>query len=610
MTPPKDSKDLHSRFDKAKRGQHKRNAMVNLSREMYEMTWMRTSGYLDPRSVEWRAKIPHEYYSPNNRPKDVVDMMTAILSGNLPQYKVTQPGHIASDAPSRAERFIKGLWMLNSQRHGFDVYRKWVFDMVQDGSAGLRIYWNTNYSEPHSTEPTEDGDYAIATWKPGQFPIVMEPIDIRKLYPFGRGQMGRPFDELFHVEKRTPYEVAYEWEGIEGASMKFMDKFLTEDKKREHEGEYIEWWGQDAKGQVMHAIMYEQEYVLAPRVTEYTEIPYILVEYQHYEKSGKDFMPFLYGMFHSSNKEEWLQAKLFRLIDMISSLPPMKKGGSRPRWAGTWGKVSHLKDGESIEFPKFPGTPPDIYRGIEMTQEAQQMATFSNAAFGQLSQRVSGYAYNQMASADTIRTDLPRSNLELALVRVANVIFSILQVKMPDTQVSIHVVDGNKELTSVLAGKETEYLSIAAIVNPKQLADEARNAALGMQLASAPNPVLSRETILEKYFNQPQPEEEITRILIETALQDPIIKRILTIEMMQEENHELLPLVQQMFQQEMAMLGGGPGGPPTPPEGPPGVGMGMDQQMMGNAPAGPGGMNPMMENPNMASDVYMGGPVE
>lgn len=611
MKEPTTVQDLQARLNKAKQAHRDRDSLVGLCNEMYEMKKDRKSSYLGPNSSAWRNRVPAEYWESSNRPHNVVDVLAAVMAGHPPQYHVTVPGNATSTIPSRAEKFLSGVWRINSRRQMRDLERHVVFRTVLDGSVAIRVYWSPSGVRPTSVEAIPNPEnpqesWTVATYQPADFPIVIEPVKITKIYTSGRGTMGRPFDQLFHVEQRTTNQVIYEWGDDPEANIEHL--IGKSEKEREDDSEYVEWWGRKPNGEVWHAILFEKKFVIPPRPINYPDIPYVLTSFKQFDEDdpSKSNLPFLYSILWATEREEYMTARATRLTDMYANLPPVFRGNSPIQIEGTWGKIANLGPDEKLEFPVWPGNPPDVYKLIDDLRNKQSEGTFSSAMFGSVPGRTSGYALSQLVGSDTIRADTPRANLELAFSAVGDLIFQMMQRFSQDVHIAVLAQIQNKKLAAMLAGFETMGVVLETFVRPKQTSDETRLATLGAQLASLPNPPVSMQYILEKYFQIYQPEDELARKMSEEALQDPLIRMIALLDVLKDSGSPYAPLVEQQLQQAVQAAAGG--GQSQAAAGPNQLGMGMPQGVNGNPPVVPESGNVVEENPGMDASLW-GGPV-
>lgn len=616
MKEPTSVQELNARLTKAKQSHKGRDDLVLLCNEMYQMKKDRKSGYLGHNSTVWRGKVPNEYWESSNRPHNVVDVLSAVLAGHPPQYHVTIPGNVASSVPSRAEKFLSGVWRINSRRQLQDLERRVVFRTVLDGAVAIRVYWNPSGTRPINVENVPNPDtpdngetWTVATYQPAEFPIVIELVKINKIYTSGRGTLGRPYDQLFHVEQRTPNQVLYEWFEDEDANLEHLAGMSEKD--REVEDEYVEWWGRKPQGEVWHAVSYRNRFIIGPRPINYPDIPYIITSYKQYDEDDPDLrnVPFLYSILWATEREEYMTARATRLTDMYANLPPVFRGNSPIQIEGTWGKIANLAPDEKLEFPVWPGNPPDVYKLIDDLRNKQSEGTFSSAMFGSVPGRTSGYALSQLIGSDTIRADTPRANLELAFSAVGDLIFQMMQRYSQDVHISVLAQVQNRKLAAMLSGNETMGVVLETYVKPKQTSDEARLATLGAQLASLPNPPVSMRYILEKYFSVYQPEDELARKLSEEAMNDPLVRMIALLDVLKDSNSPYAPLVEAQLQKAVAAAASGGGSPGQTTGGPEQLGMGMPQGVQGNEPIVPPGGNVVEENPTQNTMLY-GGPTE
>jgi hypothetical protein len=558
---------------------------------MYMMKRERKSGFLGGGTSAWRQKVSAEYWESSNKAQNVTDVMVSILSGHKPNYKCAIPGNPSSTIPSRAETYLDGVWRINSRRQQADLVKKLVLRTVRDGSAGLRIYWQPTPRQaevitmPNPDEPMGQ-PWVIQQHTADTFPICLEVIDIDKLYWRGPGVNGKPFSEIFYVQKRTAGDVMDEWETNPQVDASKIVKGIQLADVDTVEEEYVEWWGQTADGRVWYAIIFRDEFIIPPQPIQYPAIPFVLTMFKEgdgQDEPGMDRLPFLYPLFYALDKHEYVRSRTFRLIDMFANMNPYHSGESPiNQLDATWGKVIELGPKEDIRFPSWPGQPPDVYKEIDSLQDEISEGSFSGSMFGQVSSRVSGYAMSQIIGADTLRTDMPRTNLELALCATAEIIFGLMVMYSPNVYLAVTSQVKNRRMASMLSGIETKSLVVEAFIKPKQTSDEIRLASLGAQLAAMPNPPVSNRYILEHYFGVNQPEEEMLRKLDEEAMNDPIVRMTALAEVLTESGNPYAQIIQAqleaavggMFNQQQA----GPGGAPQQ------MGRGMAQGIGGNEP--------------------------
>ena len=633
MFVPRDKAEFRSRFAQAQHKYARRDQLVLLCNEMYELRKTQRSNFLGSGTTTWRTKVADEYWMSDSRPQNVVDVLTAVLAGNAPQWRAVIPGNVLSNVPSRAEKFMMGVFQFNARRQQVDLLVDIVFRTILDGGVGIRIFWDTEAGPPSSIDTVRDpgmpeGGAArkqpLATYSHRNFPIVIETIPISKLYPCGRGRMGQPFDEIFQVEAKTPHEAAEEWRGAKGANLAWLSDYNPSDRDFSYY-EYVEWWGEDKDRRIWYACMFNNEFIIAPKQIDYPCIPYVLTTFKKFDADRPEFarVPFIYPILWATQRAEYLSSRNMRMADLFGNLPPIHRGDNPINLDGTWGDALEMGPEDTIEFPKWPGNPPDIYRMIEDMRQVQAEGTFSAAMFGQVSTRMSGYALSQLVGSDTLRTDTPKKNLELALSCVADIVFSLLQAFNPDVYMGVNVQIKDKQLSAILNGNETKLLTMHCFIKPRHIADDVKMASLGAQLASLPNPPVSLAFILENYFGVQQPEDEINRRLGEDVMKDPLVRLLALHKLLKEENHFAAGFIEQQLQQAIAQQAAPPGGPGAPGGlglpggGPPGmagpmegVGLGVPQAMMGNPPMPPPGGNVVEEEGMTRPNMMYGGPRE
>jgi len=612
-TPIKDIKDLNDRVNKARDKYQTRDQLVQLCDEMYLMKADRASAFLSPQATAWRNRVAPEYWESCNKAQNVVDIMHSVLAGHDPMWKCTIPGNISSTVPSRAEMFLSGAFRLNSLRQQKNLVSKIIFKMVKHGSVAVRVTWMADPPPvtpailPHPDSQEEGEQVVVQLHDEDTFPICIDAIDIRNIYLGARGSYGRPFSEIFYVQQRSVEDVLMEWEG-RGDTKKITEKIGASDRAHVR-GRYVEWWGQDNMGTVHYAIAFDDHFIIKPTETDYPAIPFVILFYKEGDDQNPSYehLPFLYPIIWALDKMEYVRSRAYRQIDMFANMNPYHSGATPISGLdATWGKIIELGEREKIEFPNWPGQPPDVYREMQQLEDEMSEGTFSSAMFGKLSARVSGYALSQVIGADTLRTDTPRRNLEMGLTAVSTLVFKLMRTKSRPVYLGVTAQVNNKKMTAILSGDETRQLVTEAFIKPKQTSDEIRLATLGAQIAAQPDPPVSLRYILENFFGVSQPEEELARKLDEAAMKDPIIKLMAMHEVLEATGSPYAPIIMGQLQAAIGQAAApeGQGSPQI------GMGLGIPQNLAGNMPFIPGSGNPSEEvGPQQQTELY-GGPTE
>lgn len=605
MRPPEKVSDLLTRITDAKNFYKKRNDLIKLVRAMYWMDKNYPNSFLGLQVLNWRKDIPDQYWEASNTPNVVVDMMTGVLTGNSPIYTCSVPGDIYSTIPSQGEMFIDATYRINSLRQQRDLYATLAFKMVQDGGAGLKIYWDPAMPKPDQVlvEDGEDGrPKIIGAFSEERFPIVVDIISLDRLLPMGRGRLGQPFDEIVETSMRTGASVLYEWQQNPDADVEWL-RGRTSEQLRKDKTAYYEWWGQDENGIVYQAVLFDNKYVVPAHPTEYPCLPYVVAKFREVDSDTgeKQAVPFIYNIIWATVAKEYYKAKQRSLVDLYAGMLPYHKGDQPLGLEGAWGDVIELDPDDVLEFARWPGVPPDILRLIQDSEKAEHEGTFSEAMFGNISGRMSGYGLSQLIGADSLKSEIPAKNFGLALAAGARIIFKLLTVFAKRVHVATTIQAGYKKMSTMLSGYEADSLIVECTIKPKHIADDVRLASLGAQMASMPRSPVSLNYILEKFFSIPQPEQELDRKMLEQAQEDPIIRLIALLDVLREQNHPAAFVIEKQLQDAIGSLtqqSPGPEGQPGPQQ----LGMGVPQATLGNPPGEEG-------LPNIASAAALfGGP--
>jgi len=436
----KEASELIEKYNKAKKVYGTRDQLILLCREMYQMSHSHESTYLPDTFTNWRQNTGPEYMYPSSRPQNAVDIAVSVLCGHPPQFKVSAPGQGDIDLTSRAEKFLSGVLKCNSRRQHTDLWRRLGFRTVVDGAAGIRITWDVQAPDPVISiqeNPTQNADaeeptppWTVANYPRNELPITLDIIPWDHLYPIGGPTFRTPFSEIIQADSRTILSVLSEWSNIQDVDVKWLEKKLKDENEDVHQKrDYLEWWGYDEQGAVCYMVVYDGQILIPYRNLPYPRIPYIISTFKEGDADDATWghIPFLTPILYAVQSEEYLRSRIMRIVDMMANMMPYTDSDMPLKVSGTWGEVLQLGEKGKINFPQWPGNPPDIWKLLDEVNRQEGEGTFSSAMYGDVPTRMSGYGLSQLIGADTLRMDTPRANLELAISNTGDQIFELMQ---------------------------------------------------------------------------------------------------------------------------------------------------------------------------------------
>jgi hypothetical protein len=232
-----------------------------------------------------------------------------------------------------------------------------------------------------------------------------------------------------------------------------------------------------------------------------------------------------------------------------------------------------------------------------------QQSGFSDVMFGSGASQVTGYALSQLGDQNRIRLEQPVKHLELLFTSWAKKAIKMCSHFAGGGQVKVYGTMKGQDFAEWIDFEDAKEFVVRAEIRPKFPNEEVRRHAMATQARG----VLSDWTIMERYLDIQQPDEEMERQQIEVAMKNPMVQSYIMMAELNkraEEGDKIAAMVLQSMQ-----AGGLPGTPgrPNEPNNP--------EQMMGTQsptgsplPTAPQGedMASQMENMAGASPTMTG----
>jgi len=364
---------------------------------------------------------------------------------------------------------------------------------------------------------------------------------------------------------------------------------------------------ESGKPVVRNAILFDNEFVPKQELTvmkKYKSIPYTLGLYKPTDRheSGK-WQSIITPLVEPVTYLEKNINRRQRQIDMYSSLPLVAKtqNGRQVTLDPGMGKVTNISTDEDIAFPAWPGNPPDVERQIDFARSRVQQSGFSDVFIGSGASQVSGFSLSQLGDQNRIRLEQPIAHLkrfwEWAGEKAVEV---ALENAAPGSFMNVYGMIRGEPFASMLMIEELRGFHITCNIQPNFPNDQVRKHAMGNQVRG----ILSEQTIMERYLDVQQPDDEYDQKIIEMTQTHPLTIQFSIMKVLEErakDGDEIAAAVIKNF--ETQGVQGQPGAPTQPQNFEQGLGVPQaGAAQVGNAPSN----SPFEDatgNPNMAGGV-------
>jgi hypothetical protein len=526
-------------------------------RELYDFVHNKTT----PKENEYRFNDPT--YT------NTVDLAVGVLLANSLNWHAYGWSSSPSKTTSKIEKFLAGLLTIANEREESDVVYEAVLHFVRDGCGVIYSPWNPLVEmrvEGQIQLPDEEGN-VISRRMLSEVPIEVKVIDPKKIFPFASGP--RRWGRIYHVEKMTVYDV----ETAYGVKIERY-QHLTPTDKLSTTDEFINYWElavvetpNGGKAEVVrNAVIYGGQFIFPLRIMDgYEDLPFTIGFFKpvdHSDSSGwghsilRPLETSVDAMERSVNRRD-------RQITAYSSLPFVTTSAPGRTVIVDPGVGQHveLNTGESAGFAAWPGNPPDTELHIQHLRSRIQQSGFSDVMFGTGASQVSGYAISLLGDQNRIRLTQPVIHLQLFFTMWSMKVLRLVKNFAHNTVVRVYGRMRGKDFTEQIVGGEVEGYRVRAEIKPQFPNEQVRKHAMATQVKG----LLSDETIMERYLEVEQPDDEKEKRLQEMALSHPIMQTYLLVSTLQEmadEGDEKALLTLQAIQQQG--LPGMPGRPKEP----------------------------------------------
>ena len=469
-----------------------------------------------------KKALPNEERYPDPTPTNTVDLATGILLAKDVEFKAKgwESASIDSEADSsRVEKFLSGALYVNNEREEVNLTYEATLQVVRDGATVIYSVWDKNIAKSSLTQvEDEEGQLKQVL---GELPLRVQVVDPLQIYVLPGGP--KRWQHIFRVWEMTVWDVEMKW----GKTIKSMN-FLSKSDKMQEKVKVKDYWRilqKKVEGQtitvVEQALLAHDEVIWPLREMEgYDDLPYTIGFFKPVDRDDPKgwhgiLRPLETTIRHLENafNRRARQLTLYSALPLISRTIPHR----RVRMDPALGNIVPLGLEESIEFPTWPGSAPDVEQHIGFLRARLQQAGFSDVMFGEGASQVSGFALTQLGDQNQIRLAQPVVHLEMLWSNWARKALRITAFFTEGIPVRIYGNMRGQDFIEQLGTDELHHFLVKASIRPEFPNEKTRNHAMANQVRD----ILSETTIMERYLDIDQPDEERERRIEGMALAHP-----------------------------------------------------------------------------------------
>ena len=528
----------------------------------------------------WRNLYDSKHYSGTPKPGEDrfadptftnhVDLAVGILLTNPLVWKATawKPGTETQKLESQVEKFLVGVMETNINRNEYDTLYEVLLHYVRDGGCVLYTVWDEDAEKKTETVINEYGE-EVPVQVYDECPLVQKVIDPSTVYFLPGGK--KRWIAVAREEKTSAFDVLMRF-GKLPESLNYLKS--TEDLVS-RTGKLVDYWDateKDKKGNIIirNAVLFDNEFVPDRELTvmpKYKSLPYTLGLYKPTDRTDS-------GKWHSiitpleepvKHLEQNINRRQ-RQINLYSSLPVVSKtaNGRAVSMDAVMGQIVTLSQDEDIAFPQWPGNAPDVERQIDFQRSRVQQSGFSDVFIGSGSSQASGYSLSQLGDQNRIRLEQPIAHLKRFWEWAGTKAIEVAVDHAEDNcYLRMYGKIKGKPFTELIPIKDLEGFHVSCEITPNFPNDQVRKHAMGNQVRG----VLSEETIMERYLDIQQPDEEYDRKVIEMTQTHPIALQYSMMKVLEAQAKNNDPIAAMELQQLQQQGMQGQPGAPTQPQG-------------------------------------------
>lgn len=553
----------------------------------------------------WRQLYDDRHYDTTPKPGEerfsdptytnTVDLAVGIMLSNPLIWKATawKPSSTLVKMESQVEKFLAGVLETNTNRNEYDSIYEVLLHYVRDGGCVLYTVWDDEIakgSKSTETKVTPMGDEeTIKVYT--ECPIVQQVIDPKTVHflPGGRGR----WVAVVRAEETTLFDIYSRfktlppsWSHLEKSPRSLLDI----------KGNMYDYWDvltTDKNGNpvVRNATLWENEFIPGRELDvmkNYTSLPYTLGLYKPTSRTDtKKWASIITPLIEPVRHLERNINRRQRQIDLYSSLPVISKTvqGRNISMDAEMGQIVNITPDEDIAFPVWPGNAPDVERQIDFQRSRVQQSGFADVFYGSGTAQSSGYALSQLGDQNRIRLEQPIVHLKRFWEWSGKkIIETAVSHSEDDCYLRMFGKIRGEPFTDLIPLRELEGFHVTCDIKPNFPNDQVRKHAMGNQVRG----VLSEETIMERYLDIQQPDDEFDRKVVEATQLHPLVMQysiMKELNIKAQEGDEIAAQVLTQIQQQG--MQGQPGAPEQPQNFEQPLGIGKPEAQEGSTEAAP-----------------------
>lgn len=480
---------------------------------------------------KWRAlydmrpsssQISDEYRDPTHT--NAVDLAVGIMLANKIRYHAFgfNPSKREQQDTGKIEKIIQATWDVNDQREERSNYYELFLNFIRDGGGVLYSVFDPALANEKLTtieviDPeVEEGVRPVSAIS--ESPIRVQVVDPRKVFMIPGGPkrwllIGRS-ESMSVLDAQINYPEAD------------LSKYghLSDFDKSTTMGVFMDVWDyitKEGKVVVRNTVLFDDTPLMGPRImTGYKELPYTI---QLFKPTGSNPASWMNIMSAQASSVELLERAVNRRskqIDIFTALPLVSKTqtGRVVQVDGSLFNHVQLGPDESIEFPKWQGNAPDVQMHVDFLRARVNQSGFSEVMFG-MSGDSAGYAISQQSDQNRIRLEQPIAHMELLLTTWARKALVLLSEFASGRAILAYGQYKGRDFNEPILVDDFSGYAVSVEIRPSFPAEETRKVAM----ASQSRGLLSDYSIMERYFDIEQPEDEQERKLTEIIAANPMV---------------------------------------------------------------------------------------
>jgi hypothetical protein len=505
---------------------------------------------------------------------NTVDLAVGIMLANQLRWHAFgfHPSHKEQLDTGKIEKLLEGTLSINDEReetlHDYKLFQ----NFVRDGGGVIYSIIDPEIfiSAQHKVQDFDEQANPVEKIAFSEVPIRIQVVDPLKFFALPGGPkrwlaMGRE-ESMTILDVELTYGVKLE---------KY--SYMNDEMKAQTKGVFMDVWdwvridmprldGSSKQELVVrNTIVFDNLPILGPRIMEgYQDLPYTFQFFKPTEEDAKSWQSIISPLESSVALMERTFNRRAYQIDVFTGLPLITKtqpGRKVQVDTGLFNSIA-LSPDESMEFPRWPGNPPEVQLHLDFLRSRVQQSGFSDVMFGSGANSVAGYALSQLGDQNRIRLEQPIKHIQLLLTTWAKKTLRLLKYFTTGATICVYGTHKGKDYVDYVEMEDMEGYNVRAEIRPNFPNEEQRKVAMASQVKG----IVSNYTIMERYLGIEQPEDEEERRLIEAVTNHPASANYMIMKELKkraDQGDEVAAMTLQAMQS--GGLAGAPGRPGEPP---------------------------------------------